>query len=964
MDKSTRSCPSAQVNLLETALAYARRGWPVLPLHTATNGGCSCDKPDCSDIGKHPRFHVTDLQHGLKDATTDDTLIRRWWQRWRHANIGIVTGKVSGLVVIDVDPRHGGDLTLEDLEAEHGKFPETVENLTGGGGRHLFYQHPGGELRCGTDALGPGVDIKADGGYVVAPPSRHASGRRYEWEVSSHPDDVTIAPLPTWFPLHEDIPHAQVSDFQPHAGEAGQGGPGDDFNRRATADDLRAILSRHGWAVVEHRDGIDYLRRPGKTGRSYSATLGAVAPNIFYCFSTKGEPFDARHGYKPFSVYGLLDHGGDFKAAAKALADAGYGHQRHYQHAANQNGQGPAVDDDDLPKISTSDDQQPSSRADDVLPPYVLKGHALYYRKPGTTDDQLLGNFMAYIREERTEDDGAELKRIVGMEATIQDGKYFSDIPVPIADFYSLAGLLKALGTEAVVSPGPLVKDRIRHAIQLYSHRQGYPQRQVFAHLGWRQIDGAWCYLHAGGSIPAKVEVSAERALERYALPAAVSPQPAIQASLRMVACAPLRITIPLLAAVYLAPLSEWLKPDFTIWLEGPSGARKSTLAALAVSHYGAFDRVHPPDSWESTANELERLTFLAKDVLLWIDDYAPRPSAKEMQDQERKAQRIIRAQGNLSGRARMRADMSLRPAYYPRGVTLSTGELHPTGTSTFARMLQLEVGPDDTDLRALAASQADSPLLAEAMVAYIQWLQSQLETLVPALHERWLELRATALSELTHHTRHPEVFAHLMIAWELFLGFACAMGVLSDQERQERREAGLHALIEAINQQRLDAAAEDPVQRFRSHIQEAFIQGKVYVSDDYDGPPPDASRWGWSLQTIYQQGGTTSDEWKPFPGASMLGWVDDEFLYLIPDASYRLVYENLQRAGIMLVPQHALWKLLVSQGHLQRGKNRYTTLKRIGAERHWVLKLNRQYIDPPISPQSDDSDDNDDSAL
>jgi hypothetical protein len=359
MDKSTRSRPSAQANLLDPALAYAKRGWPVVPLHTAVKDGCSCHKPDCANAGKHPRYHATDLQHGLKNATTDEDLIRRWWRRWRHANIGIVTGNVSGLVIVDIDPRHAGHLTFGDLEAEHGKFPDTVESLTGGGGRHLFYQYPGGNIRISAQTLGPGIDIKADNAYVVAPPSRHASGQHYEWEVTSHPDDIPVAPLPSWFPLHEDSPHDQTSHSQPHAGDPGEGSPGDDFNQRATADDLRAILTRHGWTVVEHRNGIDYLRRPGKTGRSYSATLGAVAPNVFYVFTTNGQPFTAHHGYKPFSVYGLLDHGGDFTAAAKALAGAGYGAQRDDDYFANHDGHAPDVDVDDWDQSSSGNGAGP-----------------------------------------------------------------------------------------------------------------------------------------------------------------------------------------------------------------------------------------------------------------------------------------------------------------------------------------------------------------------------------------------------------------------------------------------------------------------------------------------------------------------------------------------------------------------------------------------------------------------------
>jgi hypothetical protein len=956
VSNDTSPRPSAQATLLETALAYAKRGWRVFPLHTATNGGCSCGKDCGKDRGKHPR--VKDWPHV---ATTDPEQIRRWWTRWRGANIAVLTGKSSGVVVIDIDPRNGGALTWEDLEAEHGKFPDTVESLTGGGGQHLFYQHPGGEVHRWPDTLGPGVDIKADGGYIVAPPSRHASGRQYEWEASSHPDNVAIAPLPAWFPLHEDLDedlsNDQTSRVHSYTSEAGDDSPGDDFNHRATVEDIRAILTRHGWTLDEHRNGIDYLCRPGKTGRSHSATLGAVAPTVFYCFSTNGHPFQARRGYKPFSVYGLLEHGGDFRAAAKALADAGYGRQRVHDVASGQNGQGAGVVVDDLGESSTADETgkqgDPPEPQDAAFDDYILSKRTLCYRKPGTTVDQLLCNFMAWITEERLEDDGAELKRVVMLNAALASEKRFFDIAVSIADFYSLAGILKALGAEAVVSPGPLVKDRIRHAIQVYSNEKGYPHRQVFTHLGWRQVDGVWCYLHAAGAIPAKVEVSVEKALARYALPSISSAHAGIEASLRLLTCAPLRITVPLLSAVYLAPLAECLNPDLTEWLEGPSGARKSSLAALMLCHYGAFDRVHPPDSWESTANELERLAFLAKDTLLWIDDYAPRPSAKEMHEQERKAQRVIRAQGNLSGRGRMRADMSLRPAYYPRGVTLSTGELHPTGTSTFARMLQLDVEPDDVNLKALAACQAESYLLAEAMAAYIQWLQPQLTTLAPALKARWMELRAGAQSQLTHHTRQPEVFAHLAVAWELFLGFACEMDVLSDEERQERRTAGLEALTEAINRQRVDAESEDPAHRFCHLIREALTQGKAYLDDTQGWYPADAGQWGWTLHTIHHHDGTTTDEWKPAPGASMLGWLDQDFLYLLPDASYRLAFENLQRAGMVLLPQQALWKLLIQRGYVQRGKDRLTTVKAIQGRSRRVLMLSRKKLEGGVPSQS-----------
>lgn len=183
----------ATATMLDAALDYARRRWPVFPLHSIIDGRCSCGKDCGNNAGKHP--HITDWPN---QATTDPTTIRQWWTRWPGANIGVATGKASGLVVLDVDPRHGGDDTLRELETQHGALSPTVEALTGGDGRHILFRYPGYSVKSGASVLGPGLDVKADGGYIVAAPSLHASGRRYAWEVSSHPDEVPIAEAPAW----------------------------------------------------------------------------------------------------------------------------------------------------------------------------------------------------------------------------------------------------------------------------------------------------------------------------------------------------------------------------------------------------------------------------------------------------------------------------------------------------------------------------------------------------------------------------------------------------------------------------------------------------------------------------------------------------------------------------------------------------------------------------------------------
>lgn len=191
-------------SLLDTALAYAARGWHVFAVHTPViapaSGGpgmitrCSCGRPACDRVGKHPRWHKHLLPNGLKNATTDPGIIQVWWSLWPDANIGIVTGARSGIWVLDIDPDKGGDLSLENLLAQHGPLPETIEAQTGTG-THLVFAHPGTPVRNRV-RFAPGLDTRGEDGYIVVAPSLHVSGAFYAWALS--PDDVAPALAPQW----------------------------------------------------------------------------------------------------------------------------------------------------------------------------------------------------------------------------------------------------------------------------------------------------------------------------------------------------------------------------------------------------------------------------------------------------------------------------------------------------------------------------------------------------------------------------------------------------------------------------------------------------------------------------------------------------------------------------------------------------------------------------------------------
>jgi len=219
--------------LLEAALEYAtRHSLPVLPLHSVQDGRCSCGKADCDSPGKHPR-----LRNGFNGASTDVAVVAEWWRRWPTANIGIRTGAVSGLVVLDVDDYRGGGAALKQLART---APRTPEVLTGGGGRHFFFRHPGHEVGNSVD-LGTGLDVRADDAYIVAPPSTHASGNPYRWIRPL--DKIDLAPCPEWLVELNGARHARpaspVGDVIPEG------------ERDTTLTSIAGTMRRRGMGVAE-----------------------------------------------------------------------------------------------------------------------------------------------------------------------------------------------------------------------------------------------------------------------------------------------------------------------------------------------------------------------------------------------------------------------------------------------------------------------------------------------------------------------------------------------------------------------------------------------------------------------------------------------------------------------------------------------------------------------------------------
>lgn len=291
---------------LDLAKDYANRGWRVIPIKSGT---------------KRPA-----LNDWVNAATTSHDTIEKWWTANDVGGVGIVTGPKTGFFVLDVDVADGkyGDESLSELESSHGKLPDTVEVITGSGGRHLYYAWPEGRaVATSGGKLGPGLDIRGEGGQVVAPGSRHPqTGNLYEWEASSHPDHIPIAQAPEWLlELLEPDPLSQV-EYRDH--QTTNLVAYDNFNLNATNDDVRTVLELAGWKLITtDKAGAYYMARPGKDDGGFSASIGKVRQGVLYVFSENAPGFRPNMSYDPIWVLANSLCDGDAKRADEYLTDLG-----------------------------------------------------------------------------------------------------------------------------------------------------------------------------------------------------------------------------------------------------------------------------------------------------------------------------------------------------------------------------------------------------------------------------------------------------------------------------------------------------------------------------------------------------------------------------------------------------------------------------------------------------------------
>ena len=550
--------------------------------------------------------------------------------------------------------------------------------------------------------------------------------------------------------------------------------------------------------------------------------------------------------------------------------------------------------------------------------PYEIRDNCLYVTtvsKRGSSTTKVC-NFVPRIVSEKTVDDGAVTEKTLVLSGIHADGSTLPPVEVNGTDLSNFNWLLDKWGAKCIIEVGQRCKDQLRYYIQTTS--ENAEQLTEYHVTGWKKIDGEWHFLLPGDD---SLNVTLKGKLRYYCGERNWSKTDLHTAKL-LYTMPPARKEIihPLLAFAFLTPLNEFLKqagcmPKFTLFLTGRTGTRKSTIAALILSFFGAFTSTDLPMSFQDTANSITANAFTLKDVLTCIDDFYPSDNA-EMKKLNTTAQKIMRAYGDRTGRGRMRADCTLMENRPPQGNAIITGELRPdVGESGIARYFPLELKDGDVNLAYLTDYQEEAAqgVYRRTMFAYTEWLKRRFicdddheEKFVKRLRELYDSYRSDFLSHgVKCHGRLPEIVACLMIGMRFFLYFLKENGVIFQDEKDEEIKNFSDLLLRVAAQQAVDIEYEKPANIFVRKLYALMESGDV----------------------VLKKKGSHGDYTPSF----FSGIVNSDYLMIHLDSVFPLIKKLCSDSGEAFpYTKNSIMKALVEEGIAEPGRQSTTRVTKI----------------------------------
>lgn len=548
-----------------------------------------------------------------------------------------------------------------------------------------------------------------------------------------------------------------------------------------------------------------------------------------------------------------------------------------------------------------------------------------------------LCSFLCIPRAEITQDDGVSVNTVHLIDGWDKQGVPLPQVRVPTRNYKGMTWVSENWGFRANILPGNTVADKLRYVIAEVGYRSS---RRVieYTHAGWRCIKGKWTYLYHGGAVGLDgVSVDLGSKLPSYSLTLtdpeveAMSLMDCAETSLQLETTMDEHVSVPLLAACYLAPLREPLKaaghmPKFSLFLVGEQQSGKSISAELAQYHFRDVSESQFPASFYDTANSIQEIAFRLKDSLLVVDDFHPTNSVQERRSMESMAQRLSR----MTARSRLNADGTSRADTPPRCLTIITGEFMPhIGESGVSRFYTIDMKGSDVPKDAWLThmqKQGQKGVLRKAMRGYIEWLLPQMDELPDLLSGRVEELRKVAHTALGQSApRAGEAVTMLLLGYEMMLRYMHDLGLVEDVQAAMQRP--MQAIIANALKQGRQSQEDRPSRLFLRTVSDLLIGRVAEVRDLTD-----------ESRTVN-------------PVRGMIGYMDTKYYYLNPGLSFTLVCEQLRKSGMEFpLTAKALWKQLAADGLIlpQTNGDSNTRNKMIDGRAQRLLWIPRQNMDGP----------------
>ena len=847
----------------------------------------------CAPKGKKP---IESGWQNSKSTTMEDYY--RWIQKNPNINIGMLTGKSSGVIGIDADGEEGRK-HLEKISK--GDLPDTAKFTTPGGGIRLLYKYPNHiELKTKVDRLDgehSEVCFMSDGKQTLLPPSIHPNGGRYEW--INAPWDVEIAEMPKWMIDYMTVKNKKNSYIESNKAIS--------TSKDTTISD-RYILNKLANSCTSFRNLCIHQKKEGLCEETWfkvssmfcNCGLSSTALR-FSAMSSKHNERSIRRieelKDKSYGNISCIDMGCD---ASDIMTCFGTLVKDDKDQITNS----PAMMINNYKLLSPptkeiyKDITKKFTKIKDYTPD--KNGRIYRYTKDGP---RIISNFIINPKSEIIKTDGCDSESKLILEGILEGGVKLPEVEISMEEFIKMDWITQRWGIRPTISPGRNMKDYLKDCVQQIS--KDIDINTIYSHTGWTVQDNKYIYLHSKGGIGSdNINTDIPLELSGYSFPKEVrDKKEAIDLSLETLNLAKHDITIPLLSMTYLAPLVGLIAegnrtPNFVLWVYGLTGSRKTSASLAFLNHFGNFSSNIPPASFKDTANAIELKAHTLKDSLLLIDDYHPNIDGSDARKLASTAERILRMYGDRVGRSRMRADTTLNKTYKPRGMAIVTGEDLPKGASSTARYIGVEIKREDINLDILSKLQKEHKKLAEAMAIYIDWISKNIERVQSFIDEKFDELKVKYKKETTHG-RINDAVIWLSVSFELLLTFLYEYMFICDDKFKKLRLSNEQVIKNILKNQEALYRNQEVELMFIDALEEMINLGKLCLLP--------VNKQNDDNQIISNYSG------------KFIGYYDKEFLYLYDSAMYAEVETFLKGKGQSIsVSVNTLLKMLRDKNYIK----------------------------------------------